>query len=49
MFFKMVFKKIVFITKCYENNCLKRIILLEKNCLQVPETVTPPPSPLPLR
>ena len=35
-------KKIVFITKCNEKNCLKRITL-KKNCLQVPKMVTPPP------
>ena len=41
-FFKMVRKEIVFITKCNEKNCLKRIILW-KNCLQVQKMATPPP------
>ena len=34
MFFKNDRKKIVFITKCNEKNCLK-LITLKKNCLQV--------------
>ena len=38
MFFKMVVKKIVFITKCNEKNYLKR---MEKNCLPVPKMVPP--------
>ena len=39
-FFKNGCKKIVFITKCNEKNCLKHITL-QKNCLQVPKMVTP--------
>ena len=39
-FFKNGCKKIVFITKCNEKNCLK-CITLKKNCLQVPKVVTP--------
>ena len=38
--FKNDRKKIVFITKCNEKNCLKHITL-KKNCLQVPNMVTP--------
>ena len=41
-FFKNGCKKIVYITKCNEKNCLKRITL-QKNCLQVPKMVIPPP------
>ena len=43
MFFENDRKKIVFITKCNEKNCLK-CITLKKNCLQVPTMVTPPPD-----
>ena len=41
-FFKNGCKKIVFITKCNEKNCLKHITLKKKFCLQVPKMVTPP-------
>ena len=41
--FKNGCKKIVFITKCNEKKLFETHYSLEKNCLQVPKMVTPPP------